>query len=151
MRYSQRNSIHSVIGKRSLQGLLWLILLLLIIFTGEAMAQNCGNNVPKYYIDMTGSPDSVVTITDKRKGNCCSQSNCIYFSVTLDTFAHGIIVDVSGGTGNTYYNINRGNSTPIGNMFCVNGTGPHEITVCKPGGNQQTYTIRSIEKPRHQP
>lgn len=155
MRYSERNIIFSVIGRRSLFGLLWLLFLLMIIFTGEAMAQSCDSTVPAYTIDMTGTPDSVWNSGNvSRDGLCCGNTGstrCIYFSVTLDTMAEGISVDVAGGLGSTYFTVGCSTSTLLGDTMCVTGIGPHEITICKPGGNLQDYSIRSIMKPHNTP
>ena len=103
-------------------------------------------------MDMTGAPDSVwVSPSTTRSGQCCgvsSSDKCIHFTITLDVMSQGVSVNVSGGTGTTYYNVSCGTSVLVGDTFCLSGVGPHEVTICKPGSNIQTYTITSVTKPR---
>lgn len=135
-----------------MKGLLLGLLFLLPVF---AHGQNCGSNVPSFTVDLTGSPDSVWTSPSiSRQGKCCNARGsdvCISFTVTLDSNALGLKLEVSGGTGTTYYSVGCGNSTLVGTINCLNGVGPHEVTVCKPGNNAQTYIITSIEKPHPLP
>ncbi len=129
-----------------------MLLCIGLVIPEQLSAQSCDSTVPSYTINMTGSDDSVWTSASvSRQGHCCSASGsdrCIYFEVTLDLNAGAIQVDISGGTGSTFYEVNCLNSTATGNAVCVVGTGPHKITVCKPGGNAHQYTITSIPRPR---
>lgn len=125
--------------------------LFILISTGRLVAQGCSSTTPHFTIDMTGSPDSIWTSTPvARDGQCCSTTapdRCIHFTITLDINAQGVSVQVSGATGTTYYEVNCANSTLVGDTICLSGVGPHEVTICKPGNNLQTYTIASIPKP----
>ena len=46
-----------------------------------------------------------------------------------------------------FYQLNCGSPTAVGAPLCLNGTGPHVITFCKPGNNFNTYCITSIPAP----
>lgn len=137
---------------KSIKILFVLCFLLSIGATNALMAQvGCGGSVPHYTVDLTGNPDSSWSSPSvSRSGQCCSVSNpdrCIWFTVTLDANSMGVTVTVSGGIGTTEYSVGCSTPTPVGDTLCLNGVGPHEITVCKPGNNGQVYTITSVPKP----
>lgn len=129
---------------------LFLFFCVLISIPNMLSAQNCSSTTPKYSIDMTGNPDSIWTSPSVgRAGQCCNVNApdlCILFTITLDTNAVGVRVEISGGTGTTDYQNNCGNTTPVGSVMCLTGKGPHNLTVCKPGGNNQVYKIYSIPR-----
>ena len=127
------------------------LMILFFIWADKLYGQGCSGSTPHYTIDMTGVSDSVWTVDTVRNGLCCSTSSpdkCIHFTVTLDSKAQGLSVNLTGGTGTTYYDISCSSSTLVGDTICLSGVGPYEITICKPGNNVQTYTIRSIPKPQ---
>ena len=122
--------------------------------TSQVYAQFCGPNVPTLTVDLTGSPDSVwISPGIIRNDNCCGTSNpdrCIQFIVTLDSAAQGISFNVYSGAmppGALFYQIGCGPATPVGVPICLSGVGPHYITFCKPGNNQNQYSITSIPGP----
>lgn len=130
-----------------------LICVMMVVFMRAdiLVAQSCSSSTPHFTIDMTGVPDSVWMVDTVRSGQCCSTTNpdkCIHFTVTLDSRAQGVSVNLTGGTGTTYYDIGCSSSTLVGDTICLSGVGPYEITICKPGNNVQTYTIKSIPKPQ---
>lgn len=125
-----------------------ILLFILPVFVSVKGFAQCGSSVPSYTIDLTGDPDSVWTSPSvSRDGYCCSASGtdrCIVFYVTLDSFAAGIRLDISGGTGSTFYQVGCSTTVATGTSTCITATGQLQITVCKPGGNAQQYTITSI-------
>lgn len=129
---------------------LFLFVCILVCIPEILSAQNCSSSTPTYTIDMTGNPDSIWTSPSVgRAGQCCNVKSpdvCILFKITLDTNAVGVRVEISGGTGTTDYQNNCGNTTPVGSVMCLTGKGPHNLTVCKPGGNNQVYKIYSIPR-----
>ena len=50
-------------------------------------------------------------------------------------------------SGAMFFQVDCGDPTPVGESFCVEGTGPFTITFCKPGNNQNEYYIQSIPAP----
>ncbi|MGZ5243386.1 MAG: hypothetical protein ACXWEY_05515 [Bacteroidia bacterium] len=128
-----------------------LLLFAYMLVPKNAVAQNCASTVPSYTLDFTGTPDTTwVSPSVSRSGLCCSKSgstDCILFYVTLDTNAIGVSVNAVGGLGNTDYEIKCKNPTPLGTSTCIYNTGSFYVTICKPGGNAQQYTITSIPRP----
>ncbi len=130
---------------------LLLICALFLFSTNTLFAQNCNPAVPHYNLDFTGNPDTVWNSGNVNRNNqCCSaKSNetCIWFTIMLDPMSQGFSVNVTGGTGTTEYQVSCGTPIPVGDIFCVNGIGPHQVTVCKPGGNGFGFTITTYAKP----
>lgn len=115
---------------------------------------NCNLTVPHFNIDLTGNPDSTwVSPSLARVDLCCSASSpdrCVSFSLTLDPNAAGIVFEIIEGAvppGALYYEISCLNPQPVDSVICISGVGPHEITFCKPGNNENIYRIRSISIP----
>ncbi len=89
----------------------------------------------------------------QRNGECCWQLDdnieCIKFIVTLAPTVSGIYLGAEkpGPSGSMYfvfecdsgliYEVNR-------DTACVDGPGPHSITICKPGNDNPYYTIAGI-------
>ena len=128
----------------------YLYFLLLLIFSIELKAQ-CDPTVPTFTVNLTGSPDSIwVSPPVVRDDGCCTSGNndrCVKFVITLDAAAVGINFSVASGalpTGALFYQINCGPETPVGDPICLSGVGPHILTFCKPGNNENTYQIESI-------
>jgi gliding motility-associated-like protein len=127
-------------------------------FVGEegakAQLASCGTDVPFFEIDLTGNPDSTwITPSHVRNGLCCgvtSPDRCTSYRVTLDAGAAMINLEIASGAvppGALFYQIGCGPQIPVGQAICIVGVGPHEVTFCKPGNNQNTYRISSIAKP----
>lgn len=121
-------------------------------------AQICDPIVPTYNVNLTGNPNGTwISPPVVRAGNCCGTSNpdrCVQFVVSLDPAAQGILFSVYSGAmppGALFYQINCGPPTPVGTPLCLNGPGPHVITFCKPGNNQNQYQITSIGQPEVSP
>src|SRR6185437_6765956 len=131
----------------------WVFFILLLfpqLFYSQLYAQ-CGGGTPTFTVDLSNNPDSTwLSSSVARNDTCCGSSPCVKFIVTLSTGAQGITLDIYSGampSGSMYYNEGCSGNTPIGTPICLSGTGPHVITFCKPGGNQNVYRIHSIKKP----
>lgn len=126
------------------------LLVLLIIFSLAGYSQ-CGPNVPSFTVDLTGNPQGTWTSPPViRNDNCCgttSPDRCVEFEITLDPNATGITFNIIGGAipgGALFYQINCGPPTALGSPICLSGVGPHILTFCKPGNNDNIYQITSI-------
>jgi gliding motility-associated-like protein len=130
------------------------ILFILLLGRSYVRAQGCDPVTPVFNVDMTGQPNGTwISPVTQRDGHCCTASGadrCIDFIVTLDPAAHGIIFNIASGAvppGALYYQVNCGPPVPVGNVICLSGVGPHMITFCKPGNNNNTYSITSVPQP----
>jgi gliding motility-associated-like protein len=127
-----------------------LLIFFLFDFGLEVFAQ-CGPTVPTFTVDLTGSPGGSWTSPFvQRNGNCCGTTapdKCVDFVITLDAAAVGITFDIIDGAvpgGALFYQINCGPPQPLGSPICLSGVGPHLLTFCKPGNNENVYQITSI-------
>ncbi|MDQ3190715.1 MAG: SprB repeat-containing protein, partial [Bacteroidota bacterium] len=135
---------------------IYSLILFAVIFLLQVNVVNaqCGPNVPTFTVNLTGSVDSAwVSPTVFRNDNCCGTTNpdrCVRFIITLDPGSVGINFQVLTGAipgGALFYQINCGPLTPVGSPICLNGVGPHSLTFCKPGNNQNTYGITALPAP----
>ena len=117
---------------------------------------NCGGGTPTFEVDLTGNPGGTWTSNpEQRGGACCNpggDNNCVQFNVTLDPGAEGILFSVPDGcgaspSGSLFYQVDCGPLTSVGTPLCLSGTGPFVITFCKPGNNENCYSIASIPAP----
>ncbi len=130
-----------------------LIILLLGLLSLEVHSQ-CGPNVPSFTVDLSANPDTTwLSPFVVRDDTCCGATapdKCVEFVLTLHPSAQGIIFDVCDGAsppGALFYQIGCGPPIAVGNAICLNGPGPHTITFCKPGNNNNVYCITSIPAP----
>lgn len=131
-----------------------LLLFAYILIPKNALAQSCSSSTPAYTINLTGHPDTTWTSASvSRVGQCClatGSDRCILFYITLDSLSAGIEVNAVGGLGGTDYTLNcdATTTTGLGTKTCIsNPTTGFYVTICKPGGNPQQYTVKSIPKP----
>jgi len=125
------------------------------VLTDNAVyAQPCGPTTPSFTVNLTGDPDSTwISPTVQRDDTCCGATapdKCVEFWVTLDPAAQGISFNIASGAippGALYYEIGCANPAAVGDTMCLTGVGPHRITFCKPGNNQNEYSITSIAAP----
>lgn len=134
-------------------------LLFFIVFAGllnaSAQTTQCTGGTPSYTVNLSSNASGIWTSTSVlRAGECCGggsgNTNCVEFIVTLSPNAEAIVLDIIGGatpSGSLSYTVNCGSPTPIGGKFCVTGVGPHYISFCKSGSNDNIYKITSIQKP----
>lgn len=134
--------------------LIFLFLTLLLLNDLQAQVPTCGANVPFFQVNLSGQPSGVWDSPwHSRVGQCCgvgNSNNCNSFEVILDANAAMINFEIVGGaipTGSMFYQINCGPQVAVGSPICITGTGPHHITFCKPGNNENIYRITSIPKP----
>lgn len=117
-----------------------------------AMAQPCSGGTPSINVNLTGNKDSTWTSSSiTRGGSCCSDNNCIEFSVTIDPNSNGIKLEIISGAipgGALSYTIGCSAPQAFGAPVCLTGVGPHRIVFCKPGGNANVYRITAIPKPK---
>lgn len=131
------------------------IALLLFIFIGtQSFAQDCGADVPVFNVDLSDDPNGFFASPwVQRVGNCCGTTapdNCVAFVLTLHPDAEGIIFDVCDGaisSGSMFYQVGCGPETEVGQSICLDGAGPHYLTFCKPGNNENIYCITSVSEP----
>ncbi|TXC76226.1 T9SS type B sorting domain-containing protein [Luteibaculum oceani] len=130
------------------------LLSFLILISSKLNAQICDSEVPVIEVDLSSNPDTSWVVPDlERKGTCCDAAKnapCVAFNITLHPEATGINFGVCEGaepSGSLYYQINCGPKTPVGEPICLNGEGPHLLTFCKPGKNENTFCIQSIPRP----
>lgn len=142
------------INKNILNGLNLVGTIILISISDFTQAQNpaCTAGVPFHNVNLTGQPSGTwISPSHSRAGSCCSGSNnCTSFDVTLDPNGVMVNLEIASGaipTGSMYYQVDCGPQVPVGEPICISGTGPHHITFCKPGNNQNTYRITSISRP----
>jgi gliding motility-associated-like protein len=114
----------------------------------------CGSGTPSFTANMIGNPNGTyISPSIQRNDTCCGSvapDVCIKFTIFLDPNAMGINFGIASGAvppGAIFYQINCGPPIPIGTPICLSGAGPHVLTFCKPGNNQNTYSITSIPKP----
>ena len=117
----------------------------------------CTGETPFFSVDLTGNPSGTwISPAVVRDGSCCgggaNQVNCIEMSITLDPSAVGINFSVFSGAnpgGSLYFQINC-QDVPVptsGAPICLSGPGPHYISYCKVGNNQNEYAITSVPGP----
>lgn len=131
-----------------------LLFLLQIIISNGLVAQYCNSGVPSFTVNLSGNPNSTwISPNVIRNDNCCGTSSpdrCVQFIITLHPGAVGINFSIASGavpSGAMFYQINCGPPTPVGQPICLSGVGPHYLTFCKPGNNNNTYQITSIPGP----
>tara|TARA_B100000508_G_scaffold141093_1_gene146528 strand:- start:30794 stop:33802 length:3009 start_codon:yes stop_codon:yes gene_type:complete len=141
-------------GKNISRGV-FAILFILGIFINNTYGQvNCTGDTPFFQVDLSNSPNATwLSPAVVRDGECCGggadQVNCIEVEVTLHPDAVGVLFDVASGAdpgGALFYQVNC-QGAPISsptNTICLDGAGPHYISFCKVGNNQNTYSISSI-------
>jgi uncharacterized repeat protein (TIGR01451 family)/gliding motility-associated-like protein len=116
--------------------------------------QDCDAWTPHFNVDLSSNADSLWQSTSvSRLGNCCdteSPDRCIHFTLTLSPNTQAILFTICEGaepSGALYYQVDCGPEIPVGEPFCIEGVGPHEITFCKPGSNKNRYCIKSLPFP----
>lgn len=115
---------------------------------------SCSGDTPFFQVDLSASPNATwISPEVIRDGSCCGggadQVNCLEIELTLHPDAQGIQFAVESGAnpgGALFYQVNC-EGVPLSspnNTICLDGAGPHNISYCKVGNNQNTYSIASI-------
>lgn len=127
------------------------LILLVIILPTFAMSQYCDSLVPTFEVDLSSSTTlQWISPDTSRNGNCCgttSPDKCVEFDLLLHPDATGIVFDIYSGAvppGALFYQVDCGPITQVGQPLCLNGPGPHHLTFCKPGNNNNEYFIQSL-------
>ncbi|GAB3529569.1 hypothetical protein GCM10027443_09140 [Pontibacter brevis] len=109
------------------------------------------NTTPTFNVDLTADPNGVWTSENVvRNGQLCgapNNENCVQFNITLNSNSGGLQFLILSGpepSGSMGYQIDCGPQIPVGQPICVNGTGPHVLTLCMPGNASGKFEIRSI-------
>ncbi len=131
-----------------------IILVLFFLKSFYGFSQYCDSITPSTAVDLTASPNmSWTSLPIIRNGNCCGTSNpdrCLEFIITLHPDAIAVNFTISSGAvppGALFYQIDCGPVTPVGSPICLSGPGPHNLTFCKPGNNENTFSITSYSSP----
>ncbi len=126
-------------------------ILIVLFFVNSKLFSQCDVSTPLFNVDFSSTLDTLWISPDTiRSGLCCGSSNpdkCVSFLVTLPSNASGIIFNIYSGAippGALFYQIDCGTPTQVGQPLCLNGSGPFLITFCKPGNNQNQYSILPI-------
>lgn len=126
-----------------------------ILCFGELNGQIvCSDDTPYFYVDLSNDADSTyLSPAIQRDGSCCGSmfpDVCIEFTVLLASSAVGLEFDIFSGAeppGALFYQIDCGQIVMVGEEICLQGGQEYTITFCKPGANQNVYSIRSIQAP----
>jgi gliding motility-associated-like protein len=137
----------------SYKKLIWVITSTVISYCFVSAQAGC-INVPSFNIDLTGNPNATwISPPVVRANQCCGLSNperCVEFILTLDPSTEAISLGIISGAvpgGALFYQINCGPQNPINQPVCISGIGPHYVTFCKPGNNENVYEISAIAQP----
>jgi gliding motility-associated-like protein len=131
-----------------------LLLLFLVCFAADFSRAQCGSGTPSFTANLTATPNGTwISPPVVRNDTCCGWTGtdvCIKFTIFLNPGSMGINFGIASGAapgGALFYSINCGPPISIGTPICLSGTGPHILTFCKPGNNQNTYSISAIPAP----
>jgi gliding motility-associated-like protein len=129
--------------------------------------------IPNEFLDYSSNPDttsSLILDFDSGQGECCnlsSNQNCYHVEIYLSPESEGISFNFAGASGSFYIYepcsnletaaqpndnaytdiISLGGSVfGINEVICVDGVGPHEFMICRPGG-AAPYTIQVVSYP----
>ena len=130
------------------------VLLLLLFLPNTVFSQYCDSITPSMSVDLSASPNvSWISPSIARDGNCCGTTNpdnCLEFIITLHPSAIAVSFSIASGAvppGALFYQVDCGPITPVGSPICLDGPGPHHLTFCKPGNNENTFSITSYSEP----
>ncbi|MFH0865123.1 MAG: PKD domain-containing protein [Bacteroidota bacterium] len=135
---------------------LFIIFLLFLGIKVNAQSGLCGGGTPFFQVNLVGNPNGTwvsnppVVRADTCCGNTGNSMRCIEFELILDPATVAISFNIASGAippGAMYYQINCGPPVQVGEFICIIGPGPHTLTFCKPGNNQNTYEITAYSNP----
>ncbi|WP_235299751.1 HYR-like domain-containing protein, partial [Portibacter marinus] len=121
-----------------------------ITVLAECGCNECESSVPFQFADLRDNPDSLwIGAELKRDGNCCNNRpnvECQAINLYLNPNTVAIQVnDVQAPSfGSEFYQVNCGTEEVFGKFICVDGPGPHIITICKPGKEKQQIEILAV-------
>lgn len=130
------------------------IIFSIALTTQTIFAQYCDSITPQFNVDLSASPQMNWTSPSiQRDGHCCGVVDpdvCIEFILTLHPSAAAVNFNIASGAvppGALFYQIDCGPQIPVGEPICLDGSGPHHLTFCKPGNNQNSFEIISLSDP----
>ena len=134
----------------------FFLIIIFLIHHNESNSQViCDSITPNVTIDLTGNPSGYYDIVGlTRAGLCCGAKapyDCISATITIDSNAAALQFSITGGAtpnGSLYYQVGCDTPKLVGELSCLSGIGPHILTFCKPGGNQNDFRVTSIPKVR---
>lgn len=129
-----------------------LLVPLFFVLTNPFMtfSQTCDSLVPYFVVDLSSDSDSLwVSPPIQRAGFCCGaiSETCIEFDVTISPTAVGVVVYIYSSQvqfGSVYTKTNCTDQALVGDTLFFTTSGPHSVTICKPGNNMYQYGIKSI-------
>lgn len=112
----------------------------------------CQTQVPNFNVNLESKCDSVwVSPPVVRSGCCCPgcgghhNNRCVSFQVKIGPNAVGFYILMNGATPPAFdFQVNCGPPNPLGVILCVPPGIYHTVTICKPGGNANVYSIHSV-------
>lgn len=134
-------------------GFIYFITLLcfLQLVTIQNLNAQANNVTPTFDVNLTGDPNGTWTSEElTRKGQLCGASNndnCVQFNIILNKDSGGLQFVILSGpepSGSMGYQLECGAQQPVGQPICVNGVGPHKLTLCMPGNAKGRFQIKSI-------
>ncbi len=116
----------------------------------ECGCSPCNTNVPFYWVDMLGDPAAHIVFENmERLGLCCGASNpssCISFNVRLDPGAVGVEILIDGATPSPHdWNLDCEDAAMNNGIVCIQDSDYRLFTYCKPGGNKNNFSFRSLQ------
>lgn len=122
------------------------------LFKSSLASGQCGSGTPVFIVDLSYDANATwLSPSIARNDTCCgSTSGCVQFIITLHPDAEGIIFDIASGAipgGALFYQVDCGPSSALSESICLSGVGPHSVTFCKPGLNENVYSLTSIAEP----
>lgn len=131
-----------------------VLVITLFIQSTFLYGQYCDSITPNFTVDLSASPNQTwVSPSIVRDGNCCSTSapdKCLEFIITLHPSAIAVSFNIASGAippGALFYQVDCGPAIPVGSPICLNGAGPHHLTFCKPGNNNNSFSITTYSEP----
>lgn len=128
--------------------------ILSLVFYSEALYSQCDPSTPSFTANLTATPNGTwVSPSVPRNDTCCGwtgSDQCIKFTIFLHPSSIGINFSIASGAvppGALFYSINCGPPITVGTPICLSGAGPHILTFCKPGNNNNSYQITAIPAP----
>lgn len=132
----------------------FLRLIIYVCLASATAHAQCGPATPVFTVNLAGNPGGTwISPNVVRNDVCCgttAPNKCVEFVITLDSNAVGINFSIASGAipgGALFYQVNCSPPQAVGAPICLSGPGPHVLTFCKPGNNNNTYQITSIPAP----
>ncbi len=121
-----------------------------IIVEDDCGCSPCDGDESFHTVDMIGQPTGSMTIENvERHDLCCDATRprrCASFNVRIDDNAVGVEISVDGATPNPMdWNVDCEDSPLVdGHIICIPSGSFYLFTYCKPGGDSNDFTFKSI-------